>query len=66
MGLPDFWENCWEGRGPKKAWPQSLDASSEPPLVKRLAAEGRWLEQEVLALDARLRRALAALGGGPP
>lgn len=61
--VPEFWEEAVEARGLVRAWPADLDLSGEPALVQRLAAAGRWLEQEVLALDPRLREALEALVG---
>ncbi|MEZ6188718.1 MAG: DUF2220 family protein [Planctomycetota bacterium] len=61
--VPEFWEEDVEARGLVRAWPADLDLSGEPALVQRLAAAGRWLEQEVLALDPRLREALEGLVG---
>jgi len=61
--VPPFWEEQVPLRGRRKAWPPGLDLVGAPPLVRRLAAEGIWLEQEVLALDARVPEYLEGLLG---
>ena len=61
--VPEFWEEYFENRGLRKTWPPDLDLSGAPALVRRLAKEGIWLEQEVLALDARLTMYLEGLIG---
>jgi len=62
--VPDFWEEQIPLRGQKKDWPPDLDLNGVPALVKRLAAERLWLEQEPLALDPRLPGYLEALVTG--
>jgi hypothetical protein len=52
--VPDFWEEQIPLRGLKRQWPQELDLEGMPTLVRRLAREGIWLEQEPLALDPRV------------
>lgn len=59
--VPDFWAEHVPGRALARPWPDDLDVSRDPPLVRDLAARGLWLEQELLALDPRLEPALAAL-----
>jgi hypothetical protein len=59
--VPPFWEEQVEIRGQKKDWPCELDLRDAPALVRRLAADGVWLEQEALALDPRLTAYLKRL-----
>jgi hypothetical protein len=61
--VPGFWEEQIPLRGLKKDWPAELDLDGAPPLVRRLAAEGIWLEQEPLALDPRVTVYLEDLVG---
>lgn len=56
--VPDFWAEFVESRGLRGEWPEELDLGAAPTLVRELAARGRWLEQEVVALDSRLATAL--------
>ncbi len=59
--VPDFWEEQISLRGQKRDWPHDLDLDGVPALVRRLAEEGIWLEQEPLALDPRVPGYLAHL-----
>lgn len=58
--VPSFWGELVHTRGLRKRWPDGLVAASDPELVRVLAAQGRWLEQETITLDPRLPAALAA------
>lgn len=62
--VPGFWAEHVPGRALPRPWPDDLDLSDAPPLVRDLASRGLWLEQELLALDPRLEGALAALVEG--
>jgi hypothetical protein len=42
------------GQG-KRAWPSEDELRDVPPVVLDLAAKGLWIEQEVFALDPRMR-----------
>ena len=59
--VPDFWGEYVEKRALRGVWPENLDLTDAPPLVLELARGGLWLEQEVIAFDARLRDALEAV-----
>jgi hypothetical protein len=59
--VPEFWAEHVPGRALTRPWPDDLDLSQAPALVRELATRGLWLEQELLALDPRLEPALAAL-----
>lgn len=52
--VPPFWEEQIATRGRSTEWPPDLDLEDAPPLVRRLASAGVWLEQEALALEPRL------------
>lgn len=52
--VPPFWQEQLEYRRLNKEWPADLDLKNAPDLVQRLAADGLWLEQEALVLEARL------------
>lgn len=58
--VPAWWAELVAERSLRAAWPDDLDVSDAPPLVHRLAAEGRWLEQEAIVLDSRLGDAIVA------
>lgn len=57
--VPDFWTEYVSKVGLRAAWPQDLDLTDVPPLVKQLAASDIWLEQEAIVLDPRLPEAFA-------
>jgi hypothetical protein len=42
-----------------------LDLDAAPTLIRELASRGLWLEQELIAVDPRLRAALEATGEEP-
>ncbi len=57
--VPEFWAEH-PPRPYRKGWPEGLVTPNDPALVRRLAAQGCWLEQEPLVVDPRLRAALLA------
>jgi Uncharacterized protein conserved in bacteria C-term(DUF2220) len=59
--VPTFWKELVEKRGQRGAWPDDLDLSRAPPLLRDLAAAGIWLEQEPLVVDPRTPAELAAM-----
>ncbi len=59
--IPTFWEELVATHGQRAPWPDDLDLAGAPALVRRLAAEGIWLEQEPLVVDVRVGPALAAM-----
>lgn len=61
--VPAFWAERVGTHAQRGEWPDDLDLSSTPPLVRELAAAGLWLEQECIALDPRLPAALEAVIG---
>lgn len=58
--VPRFWCEYIDKRALSGEWPDDLDLSDAPPLIRELAHRGLWLEQELIAVDARLRDALEA------
>lgn len=58
--VPDFWAEHLPAARPRR-WPEGLVRPDDPPLVRRLAEEGRWLEQEPLVVDPRLEEVLRGL-----
>lgn len=60
--VPDFWSDYVETHALtcEHAWPPPAD--DWPPLVRRLAASNRWLEQEAIVPDPCFASALARLG----
>ncbi len=62
--VPDFWSEHIEERALSGAWPDDLDLDAAPTLIRELASRGLWLEQELIAVDPRLRAALEATGEG--
>ncbi len=58
--VPELWAEHVPARALARPWPDDLDLSDAPALVRDLAARGLWLEQELLALDPRLPDALSA------
>ena len=59
--VPEFWAELVNANGLERAWPEDLDLSGAPPLVRELASRGLWLEQEPLAVDPRTSAALEAM-----
>ncbi len=62
--VPDFWGEHIERRALPGEWPDDLDLDGTPTLILELASRGLWLEQELIAVDPRLRAALEATGEG--
>jgi len=56
--VPAFWSEYVPARAIRKKWPPELVTREDPVLVQELACRSLWLEQEVIALDPRLRNAL--------
>lgn len=61
--VPAFWGEYIEKRALPGEWPDDLDLDNAPALIRELAARGLWLEQELIAVDPRLRAELEAAGG---
>lgn len=59
--VPEFWGESVGARGLPGSWPDDLDISDTPPLIRLLAGKALWLEQEQIALDPRIRSALEAM-----
>jgi hypothetical protein len=47
-----------ETRALRGEWPEDMDLTDAPALVRELAERGLWLEQESVVLDPRLHAAL--------
>ena len=58
--MPPWWADLLPTHGLRREWPQDCVSETDPPLVQTLAAHGRWLEREAIALDARLGEAVEA------
>lgn len=58
---PPFWRELIPSRARRAPWPEGLDLSTAPGLVRELAAQGLWLEQEPLVLDQRTVPAIEAM-----
>lgn len=58
--VPEFWGELVGTKGLPGLWPEDLDLSDAPELVRLLATRALWLEQELVALDARTPAALEA------
>lgn len=61
--VPSFWTECVMPRRLKHPWPAELDLRSAPDLVREIAADGTWLEQEPLVVDGRISATLEAFAG---
>jgi hypothetical protein len=61
--IPEFWREYVEKRALSGEWPEDLVLDDAPALVRELAERGLWLEQELIAVDVRLRAALEAARG---
>lgn len=59
--VPPFWDELVETHGLRAPWPADLELDEAPALVHLLAAQGIWLEQEPLVVDARIGPALEAM-----
>lgn len=60
----DLWRSLWDFALPED-WPEELDLSEAPPIVRELAEGGLWLEQERLVLRPELVPALRAIASAP-
>jgi len=56
--VPDFWAELIDTKGLPGVWPEDLDLSNVPTLVRELVRRGLWLEQESLVVDPRTSAAL--------
>lgn len=56
--VPALWREYMEKRALPGEWPDDLDLEDAPALVRKLADRCLWLEQELIAIDPRLRTAL--------
>lgn len=64
--IPPFWEELIDEYAQKRDWPSDLSDEKMPYLVRKLAATGRWMEQERVAIDPRLESYLVEkLASGP-
>lgn len=59
--VPKFWSELVEAKGLRGEWPDDLELSEAPAIVRQLAARGLWLEQEPVAVDPRTLAALEAM-----
>ena len=59
--VPAFWNERVSAHALEGEWPANLDLANAPPLFRRLAAGGRWPEQESIAFDPRLALALETM-----
>ncbi len=62
--VPDLWRTLVPDFAQRRSWPDDLDLSDTPELVRYLAATGRWMEQERLAVDPRLEAVLRTFSDG--
>lgn len=58
--VPAWWAEFVPLHAHERHWPDDLDLSGVPALVRDLAASRQWLEQERVVLDPRLPEAMAA------
>jgi Uncharacterized protein conserved in bacteria C-term(DUF2220) len=58
--VPEFWGEFVGTKGLPGVWPEELDLGDAPELVRLLASRALWLEQELVAVDARTPAALEA------
>lgn len=59
--VPSFWRELIDSKGLRATWPDDLDLGDLPQLVRDLAHQGLWLEQEPLVVDSRIANALEAM-----
>lgn len=62
--VPDFWNELVPKRCLRAIWPDELSLEDAPTLVRELAANRLWLEQETIALDPRIVEAITACRTG--
>lgn len=58
--VPAWWAELVPMHAKLRVWPDDLDLADTPALVRDLARDGRWLEQERVVLDLRLPAAMRA------
>ncbi len=58
--VPAWWAELVPMHAQLRAWPDDLDLGDAPELVRDLARDGLWLEQERVVLDPRLPAAMSA------
>ena len=59
--VPSFWRELIDAKGLRATWSDDLDLGDLPQLVRDLAHQGLWLEQEPLVVDSRIANALEAM-----
>ena len=59
--VPSFWRELIDSKGLRITWSNDLDLGDSPELVRELAHQGLWLEQEPLVVDSRIVSALEAM-----
>ena len=64
--VPKFWGEFVDAKGLPGAWPEDVDLSEAPELVRLLSTRALWLEQEPIAVDPRTPAALEAMLTGAP
>jgi len=64
--VPSFWSEYVDSKGLRGEWPDGLDLSDTPALIRELARRHLWLEQEGITLDRRLRGALEKIVSRQP
>lgn len=56
--VPELWGELVITKGLPGVWPEDLDLTGTPELVRLLASRALWLEQEAIAVDPRTPAAL--------
>ena len=56
--VPDWIFDYVMSHGLPKEWPDTLEVADAPPVIRKLAEQRRWVEQEALVFDDRLWPAL--------
>ena len=62
--VPELWRNHLD-HALRREWPDTLSLRGAPQLVRELAAQGLWLEQEPLTFEPGLEEALGLALRGP-
>ncbi len=60
--VPGFWAEYVDRHSLCAPWPEDLDLSAAPALVRELAGRGLWLEQERIVMDPRIVTAVEDAG----
>lgn len=58
--VPPFWRELIPLHAQAREWPDDLDLTDAPELVRVLASTGQWMEQERAVLDPRFEAAMVA------